>query len=113
MIGARIIVKKPIPEARIALISLSSDNLPNAISVAKRTAMGTDNAIIQARLRNRYSKIVKRSIPFPKNRSIALRRKLINNKNVIINREKMNGKIISRIKYLDISFIIKVTITYL
>ena len=106
MSGARIIVEKLIPEALIALISLSSDNLPNAISVARSTAIGTDNAIIHARFRKRYSKIVNTSIPLPRNRSIALNKKFMNNKNVIIKREKIKGKIISLIKYLDISLII-------
>jgi hypothetical protein len=106
MSGARIIVEKLIPEALIALISLSSDSLPKAIRVARSTAIGTDNAIIHAKLRKRYSKIVSTSIPFPRNLSIALNKKFMNNKNVIIKREKMKGRIISLIKYLDISLII-------
>ena len=78
---------KLMPEARIALISLSSDILPKAISVAINTAIGTAKAIIQARLRNKYSKIVSTLRPLPKKRSIALRKKFINNMSTIIIKE--------------------------
>ena len=108
--GALIIVIKLIPEARIAFISLSSDNLPNVISVDNRTAIGTDNAIIQARLRKRYSNIVSTSRPLPRNRSTARSKKFMNKRKVIINREKKKGSIISRIKYLDSSNMVKITI---
>ena len=108
--GALIIVIKLIPEARIAFISLSSDNLPNVISVDNRTAIGTDNAIIQARLRKRYSNIVSISRPLPRNRSTARSKKFMNKRKVIINREKKKGSIISRIKYLDSSNMVKITI---
>ena len=99
-IGARIIVRKPMPEALIAFISLSSDSLPKVINVASKTAMGTERANIHARFKNRYSRIVNKSKPFPRNLSIALSKKFTNNTKVIIKREKMNGKISSFKKYL-------------
>tara|TARA_B100000965_G_C19342424_1_gene648023 strand:- start:260 stop:538 length:279 start_codon:yes stop_codon:yes gene_type:complete len=68
------IVLKLIPEARIAVISLSSENCPKDISAATSTAIGTDRAAIQPRFKNRYSKIVPMSNPFPMNLSMALRR---------------------------------------
>jgi hypothetical protein len=108
--GALIIVIKLIPEARIAFISLSSDNLPNVISVDNKTAIGTDNAMIQARFRKRYSNIVSTSRPLPRNRSTARSKKLINRRKVIIKSEKKKGSIISRIKYLDNSSMVKITI---
>ena len=108
--GALIIVIKLIPEARIAFISLSSDNLPNVISVDNKTAIGTDNAMIQARFRKRYSNIVSNSRPLPRNRSTARSKKLINRRKVIIKSEKKKGSIISRIKYLDNSNMVKITI---
>ena len=108
--GALIIVIKLIPQARIAFISLSSDNLPNVISVDNKTAIGTDNAMIQARFRKRYSKIVSTSRPLPRKRSTARSKKLINKRKVIINNEKKKGSIISRIKYLDNNNIVKITI---
>tara|TARA_B100001741_G_scaffold22883_1_gene16889 strand:+ start:1040 stop:1444 length:405 start_codon:yes stop_codon:yes gene_type:complete len=108
--GALIIVIKLIPEARIAFISLSSDNLPKVISVDNKTAIGTDNAMIQARFRKRYSKIVSTSRPLPRKRSTARSKKFINKRKVIINNEKKKGSIISRIKYLDNNSIVKITI---
>ena len=39
------------PDARIAFISLSSDNLPKVIKVDNKTAIGTDKAMIQARFK--------------------------------------------------------------
>ena len=99
--GARIMDKKPTPDARRALISLSSDKRPKAMSVARRTAIGTDSAMIHARLRNKYSRMVNTSNPLPKKRSIARKRKLMKSINVIINKEKKNGRSISRTKYLD------------
>jgi hypothetical protein len=108
--GARMMDRNPIPEARIALISLSSDKRPKAIRVESRTAIGTDKAMIQAKLRNKYSRIVSTSNPLPKKRSIARSRKLMNNRKVIINSEKIKGNTISRTKYLDRSRIVKITI---
>ena len=96
--------KKLIPEERIAFISLSSESLPNIIKLDKRIAIGTDRAIIHARFRKRYSKIVIKSSPLPRNLSIALSRKLMNKMKVIISNEKMKGKIISRSKYFDNNF---------
>ena len=109
-IGALIMDKKLIPEARMALISLSSESLPNVISVASKTAIGTDKAIIHARFKNKYSKIVITSRPLPRNLSIALSKKFINKRKVIINNEKKKGKIISRIKYLDNRLMVKITV---
>ena len=108
--GDLIIVIKLIPDARIAFISLSSDNLPNVMSVDNKTAIGTDNAMIQARFRKRYSKIVSTSRPLPRKRSTARSKKLINRRKVIIKSEKKKGSIISRIKYLDNSSMVKITI---
>ena len=99
--GALISDRKLIPDARIAFISLSSDNRPNVIRVDNRTAIGTDKAMIHARLRNKYSNMVKISKPLPRNRSTARIKKFMNKRKVIINKENKNGKIISRIKYLD------------
>ena len=90
-IGARIIVKNPIPDALIAFISLSSDSRPKVIKVASKPAIGTERAKIQARFKNKYSKIVSMSKPFPKNLSIALSKKFTNKINVIINNEIKNG----------------------
>ena len=106
--GLRIEVKL-IPEARMALISLSSDNLPKAISVAISTAIGTARAIIQARFRNRYSSIVKIFNPFPKKRSIALRKKLIKSINTMTIREYIKGSMSSFIIYCDTRRMEKIT----
>ena len=110
IIGALIIERKLMPDARIAFISLSSDNLPKVIKVDNKTAIGTDKAMIQARFKNRYSKIVRTSNPLPRKRSIALKRKFIKRRKVIINNEKKKGIIISRMKYLEIRRIGKITI---
>ena len=110
IIGALIIERKLIPDARIAFISLSSDNLPKVIKVDNKTAIGTDKAMIQARFKNRYSRIVRISKPLPRKRSIALKRKFIKRRKVIINNEKKKGIIISRMKYLEIIRIGKITI---
>ena len=108
--GARIIDKKLIPDALSALISLSSESLPNVIRVANKTAIGTERAMIQAKFKNRYSSMVRRSRPLPKNRSIARNKKLMNNTKVIINNEKIKGKINSLTKYLDKSCMVEITI---
>ncbi len=107
--GARIIVKNPIPDALIAFISLSSESRPNVIKVASRTAIGTERAKIHARFKNKYSRIVKMSKPFPKNLSIALSKKFTNKINVIIKREKIKGKISSFKKYLYKSLTLEIT----
>ena len=108
-IGARIIVIKPMPDARIAFISLSSDNLPKVIRVASKTDIGTESAKIQARFKNKYSSIVIRSNPLPKNLSMALSKKFTKRMKVIINREKINGSTSSFKKYLYKSLTPKVT----
>ena len=108
-IGARIIVKNPIPDALIAFISLSSDSRPKVIKVASNTAIGTERAKIQARFRNKYSKIVSMSKPFPRNLSIALSKKFTNKIKVIIKREKIKGRISSFKKYLYKSLTLEVT----
>ena len=107
--GERIMVKKPMPDALIALISLSSANLPKVIRVDNRTAIGTDSARIQARFKNKYSRMVIKSRPFPKNLSNARKRKLTNSIKVIIPKEKRNGITISRKKYLGRRCIGKIT----
>ena len=108
-IGARIIVKNPIPDALIAFISLSSDSRPKVIKVASKTAIGTDRAKIHARFKNKYSRIVNMSKPFPKNLSIALSIKFTNKMKVIIKREKINGRISSFKKYLYKSLTLEIT----
>ena len=108
-IGARIIVKNPIPDALIAFISLSSDSRPKVIKVASKTAIGTERANIHARFKNKYSKIVSMSKPFPRNLSIALSKKFTNKMKVIIKREKIKGRISSLKKYLYKSLMLEVT----
>ena len=102
-------VINPMPDARIAFISLSSDNLPKVIRVASKTAIGTESAKIQARFKNKYSSIVNRSNPLPKNLSMALSKKLTKRIKVIIKRENINGRISSLKKYLYKSLTPKVT----
>ena len=102
--------KKLIPEDLKALISLSSESLPNAIRVDNKTAIGTERAMIQAKFKNRYSRMVSNSRPLPKNLSIARNKKLMNKTKVIINNEKIKGYINSFIKYLDKSLIAEITI---
>ena len=109
IMGARIIVRNPIPDARIALISLSSDNRPNVINVARSTDIGTERAKIHARFKNKYSRIVIKSNPFPRNLSIARSKKFTKSINVIIKREKINGRISSFKKYLYKSLTLEVT----
>ena len=93
-------VRKSIPDAFMAFISLSSDSLPKVIKVASNTAIGTDSANIQARFKKRYSNITIKSYPLPRNLSIALNKKFTKRINVIIKREKIKGRISSLIKYL-------------
>ena len=93
----------------MALISLSSERRPKVISVASKTAMGTARAKIHAKFRNRYSKMVSRSSPLPKNRSMARRRKFTKRMKVIMPKEKMKGREISLIKYLNKSRIGEIT----
>ena len=57
--GALIIERKLTPDALIAFISLSSDSLPKVMRVAINTAIGTERAIIQAKLRKMNSIIKK------------------------------------------------------
>ena len=102
-------VRNPIPDALIALISLSSDSRPNVINVASRTAIGTDRANIHARFKNKYSSIVRKSNPFPRNLSIARSKKFTKSIKVIIKRENMNGRISSFKKYLYKSLTLEVT----
>ena len=91
------------PEDLRALISLSSESLPNVVSVASNMAIGIDKAMIHAKLRNKYSMIIDTSSPFPKKRSIALNKKLTNKINVIISNEIKNGEEISRKRYFVIN----------
>ena len=88
-----------------ALISLSSESLPNVVNVASNMAIGIERAIIHAKFRNKYSIIIDISNPFPKNRSTALNKKFTNKINVIINNEIKNGAEISRKRYFVISSI--------
>ena len=91
------------PDDRNALISLSSESLPNVVSVASNIAIGIERAIIHAKLRNKYSTIIDSSNPFPRKRSIALNKKFINKINVIINNDIKKGEDISRNRYFVIS----------
>ena len=100
--GLRIEIKL-IPEDLKALISLSSESLPNVVNVASNMAIGIERAIIHAKLKNKYSMIIDISSPLPKKRSIALNKKFTNNINVIINNEIKNGEEISRKRYFVIS----------
>ena len=93
------------PEDLRALISLSSESLPNVVNVASNMAIGIERAIIHAKLRNKYSIIIDISSPFPKKRSTALNKKFTNKINVIINNEIKNGDEISRKRYFVISSI--------
>jgi hypothetical protein len=86
-IAGLMIFKKLIPEDRIAFISLSSLILPKVMRAVIRTAMGTASETIHAKLKNRYSKMVDRSIPLPKKRSTALNRKLVNNIKIMMTSE--------------------------
>ena len=94
---------KLIPDDLKALISLSSESLPNVVNVANNIAIGIESATIQARFRNKYSIIVEKVKPFPRKRSIALSKKLINKINVIIIDEIKKGEKISRKRYFVIS----------
>tara|TARA_B100000315_G_scaffold58870_1_gene53401 strand:+ start:471 stop:761 length:291 start_codon:yes stop_codon:yes gene_type:complete len=62
------------------------------MSVAIRTAMGTASEIIHAKFNTRYSNMVGRSNPFPRNRSKARRKKFVNRMKTMMSKEKMNGK---------------------
>ena len=81
--GIRIFAKLA-PDPLSAVISLSSESRPKAINVATRTAMGEARARIHAVFRPRYSRTTERGSPFPKNRSTALRKKLVNRRNTRI-----------------------------
>jgi len=54
--------------------------------------MGTARAVIQPRFRNRYSKMVPGSSPFPRKRSIARSRNWVKRIKMIIRREKKKGR---------------------
>jgi hypothetical protein len=54
--------------------------------------MGTARAVIHPRFRNRYSKMVPKSNPFPRNRSIARSRNWVKRMKTIISREKKKGR---------------------
>ena len=69
-------LRKPVPDDRIAVISLSDESRPKAISVATNTAIGTANARIHARFKNINSPNRSISKPLPKNLSILLSKKL-------------------------------------
>ena len=100
--GIRIEIKLT-PEDLRALISLSSESLPNVVNVASNMAIGIDRATIHAKLRNKYSIIIDISSPFPKKRSTALNKKFTNNIKVMINNEIKNGEEISRKRYFVIN----------
>ena len=82
---------KFVPEALKAVISLSEDNLPNAIKVAISTAIGTARASIHAIFKNTNSINKLMSRPLPKNLSILLIKKLASNTNSKIIRDNING----------------------
>ena len=83
--------KKSVPEAFKAVISLSEDNLPNAIKLATNTAIGTASARIQAifSITNSINRPI--SNPFPKNLSILLIKKLANRTNRSTTKDNTNG----------------------
>ena len=105
-----IILKKFIPADFNAVISFFWDILPKVITLEINNDIGTERAIIQAKFKNRYSRMVSNSRPLPKNLSIARNKKLMNKTKVIINNEKIKGYINSFIKYLDKSLIAEITI---
>lgn len=92
---------KLIPLALMAVISLSADRRPKAMSVAQRTAIGTDRAIIQAKFKNMNSTITLKAKPLLSNFPSSLNSKFrINNKLITAN-PKRKGPKCSRIVYLD------------
>jgi hypothetical protein len=91
----------------MAIISLSPENLPNAINDATRQAIGTDKASIQAIFRTNISKITKISKPLAKTASINFTKKSTMNRNVIMLKAKMNGAICSFNTYNE-SFITRI-----
>ena len=96
--------RKSVPDALRAVISLSEDNLPNAIRVATKTAIGTASANIQAIFNNTNSMIRVMSSPLPKNLSILLIKKLANNTKSKITRDNINGTECSFNMYLLMIF---------
>ena len=84
--GNKILIKL-MPDDLRAVNSLSSANLPYDINVAINIAIGVAKANIQPKFINRYSKIIFNEIPFPKNLSTALSKKLVNKRNTTINNE--------------------------
>jgi hypothetical protein len=111
-IAGLMMVRKLIPVALMAFISLSSLILPKVMSVAMRTAMGTASETIHARLKKRYSKMIGRSIPFPKKRSTALNRKFVNKIKIMMSREKQNGKKSSFRMYLFSRRMAEITVEF-
>ena len=96
--------RKSVPEALRAVISLSEDNLPNAVSVATNTAIGTARASIHAIFNNTNSINKPISSPFPKNLSMLLIKKLASNTKSKIVSDKMNGTKCSFNMYLLMIF---------
>ena len=94
------------PAAFKAVISLSCDILPYVMTVDINSDIGTDNAIIHAKLRYKYSKIIHTSNPFPKKRSIARIRNCKNNTVVITPKDSKKGINDSFTRYLFNVFII-------
>ena len=97
--------KKPMPEERIAVISLSDESLPKAIKVATNTDMGTAKARIHAKFKNINSINKSKSNPLPKNLSILFSKKLAKSTNNRTDKAIRNGVICSFIIYLERIFI--------
>jgi len=93
-----------IPEALKAVISLSEDNLPNAISVVIRIAIGTANENIHAEFNRINFKTTPIDIPFPRNLSRFLRRKFESKTITITINEPKKGVASSFRIYLFIIF---------
>tara|TARA_B110000467_G_C18124295_1_gene369657 strand:+ start:121 stop:468 length:348 start_codon:yes stop_codon:yes gene_type:complete len=100
-IAGRRSCKKPVPDDRIAVISLSDESRPKAIRVATNTAMGTAKAKIHARFKNINSPKRNISNPLPKNLSILFSKKLDKSTNRSTNSAIMNGGICSFTIYLE------------
>jgi hypothetical protein len=81
----------PIPDALIAVISLSADNLPNVINTVINIAIGVANETIHAELYIKNFNTVAIDKPFPKNLSIFFKIKLDNNTKINMNKELRKG----------------------
>ena len=82
------------------MISLSEDNLPNAIKVVINVAIGTASEKIQAEFNNRNFSTTPIEIPLPRNLSMFFKIKLERRTNIKINKEVKKGVVNSLKMYL-------------